>query len=89
MAFHRCTVLAADGTVVCDGVNVSLEQTEHEGARTWHGTITATRLTALVAGQPYVILLDNGCRGPFVVRRNTQAGGPDRAVAIHGTGPLV
>ena len=89
MAFHRCTVLADDGTTVCDEVNVSLEEIERDGTRTWHGTITVSHVTALVAGTPYVLQLDNGRKGPFVVRRNTFAGGPDRAVAIHGTGPLV
>lgn len=89
MAFHRCSVRTDDGTVVCDGVSVSLEETERDGERTWHGTLSVTHTTALSAGQTYVLRLDNGRSAPFIVRRNTFAGGPDRAVAIYGQAPLV
>jgi len=88
MPFHRCAIRQEDGTVVADAVHVSLEETTREGVVEWHATITVTHLTNLVAGQKYLLVLDDGRSGEFLVRRNTFAGGENRAVAIHGMGPL-
>jgi len=88
MPFHRCTIRQDDGTDVAQDVQVSLEETTREGVVEWHATITVTHLTSLVAGQKYRLVLDDGRSGEFLVRRNTYAGGENRAVAIHGMGPL-
>lgn len=91
MAFHRCCIQREDGGVIADGVNLTIEETEFEGTTKWYGTITVTHLTDLSAGKRYRLVLDDGRTGDFLVRRNTFAGGAagaDRAVAIHGTGPL-
>jgi hypothetical protein len=88
MPFHRCAIRQDDGTVVADAVQVALEETTREGVVEWHATITVTHLTSLVAGQKYHLVLDDGRSGEFLVRRNTFAGGENRAVAIHGMGPL-
>lgn len=88
MPFHRCTICLDDGNEVARDVSVSL----HEGApgegADWHGTLTITHQIALAAGQRYHLILDDGRRGVFLVRRNTFAGDVNRAVAIHGMGPL-
>ncbi len=88
MPFHRCAIRQDDGTDVAQDVQVSLEETTREGVVEWHATITVTHLTNLVAGQKYRLVLDDGRSGDFLVRRNTYAGGENRAVAIHGMGPL-
>lgn len=88
MAFHRCAICLEDGSVVAERVNITLEETEERGGPTWYGTISVTHVTNLPAGQRFRIRLDDGRTGEFVVRRNTYAGGADRAVAIRGTGPL-
>jgi hypothetical protein len=54
----------------------------------WHATISVSHRAPLVAGEQYRMVLDDGRRGPFRVRRNTFAGGPDRAIACDGTGKL-
>ena len=88
MAFHRCTIHAQDGTALTGAGTVALVEAAEEGDTKWHGTISTTHLTNLAAGQQYRLVLDDGRVGEFLVRRNTFAGGEDRAVAIHGTGPL-
>lgn len=88
MPFHRCAIRRDDGTDVAQDVQVSLQETTREGVVEWHATITVTHLTNLVAGQKYRLVLDDGRSGEFLVRRNTYAGGENRAVAIHGMGPL-
>ena len=88
MVFHRCTIHAQDGTALTGNVTVTLVEAAEEGGAKWHGTISTTHLTNLTAGQHYRLVLDDGRVGEFLVRRNTFAGGEDRAVAIHGTGPL-
>lgn len=88
MPFHRCAIRQDDGTDVAQDVQVALEETTREGVVEWHATITVTHLTNLVAGQQYRLVLDDGRSGEFLVRRNTYAGGMNRAVAIYGMGPL-
>ena len=88
MSFHRCAICQEDGSVVAKDVTVALEEGERAESAAWHGTITVTHLTSLVAGQQYRLMLDDGRTGEFLVRRNTFAGETNRAVAIHGTGPL-
>ncbi len=88
MPFHRCVICLYDGSVVARDVDVALEEMDREGGPQWFGTITVAHLTDLSAGQKYRIMLDDGRTGEFLVRRNTSAGGTNRAVAIHGTGPL-
>ena len=91
MPFHRCTIHQEDGSLVAENVNLTIEEMDREGVRDWYGTVSVTHLTALMAGQRYRLTLDDGRTGEFMVRRNTFAGGgggADRAVAIHGTGPL-
>ena len=88
MPFHRCAIRQEDGTLVADEVQVALEETTREGVVEWHATITVTHLASLVAGQKYRLVLDDGRSGEFLVRRNTFAGDLNRAVAIHGMGPL-
>ena len=69
-------------------VDVAIEETIGDSVTKWYGTITVRHLTGLVAGQRYRLTLDDGRTGEFVVRRNTVAGGDNRAVAVRGTGPL-
>ena len=88
MAFYRCEICQDDGTPVAKDVMVSIEETTREGAKTWYGTITVTHLSTLMAGGRYRLTLADGRSGEFTVRRNTFAGGTDRAVSIDGTGPL-
>ena len=88
MAFHHCSIQQEDGTVVAKDVTVSVEETDHDGVAGWYGTLTVTHLAVLTAGERYKLVLDNGQTGDFTVRRNTFAGGQDRAVAIQGVGPL-
>ena len=90
MAFHRCEICEESGTVVAKDVTVSIEETVRGDAKEkeWYGTITVTHLSTLAPGQRYRITLADGRTGTFTVRRNTFAGGMDRAVAIHGVGPL-
>lgn len=86
MAFHHCEICLDDGTVVATKVVVSLE--ENTGGRGWYGTMTVTHHVTLQPGQRYRVVLDDGRTGEFQVRRNTFAGGVDRAVAVQGAGPL-
>lgn len=88
MPFHRCVICHEDGSQVAKDVDVTLEEIERDGVVEWIGTITVTHLANLVAGQRYRLELDDGRTGEFFVRRNTFAGGMNRAVAIYGTGPL-
>lgn len=88
MAFYRCEICQEDGSPVAKDVTVSIEETTREGAKAWYGTITVTHLSSLMSGQRYRLILADGRSGEFTVRRNTFAGGTDRAVSIDGTGPL-
>lgn len=88
MPFFQGSIYQPDGRVCCEGVMVSLEQTERAGAREWYGTVSAKATMDLVAGQRYRLVLADGRGADFMVRRNTSAGGQDRAVAIQGLGPL-
>jgi hypothetical protein len=88
MPFHNCTVCLDDGDVMAKNVTVSLDETKEGDAAEWHGTLTITHQVGLTAGQRYHLILDDGRRGVFVVRRNTFAGDINRAVSIHGMGPL-
>ncbi len=88
MVFHRCAICEDDGTVVIQDVTVALEEPPQGGTGAWYGTVTVTHLTTLVPGQRYQLVLDDGRAGEFLVRRSTFAGDTNRAVAIHGTGPL-
>ncbi|HEX9632325.1 MAG TPA: hypothetical protein VGA02_07645 [Gemmatimonadales bacterium] len=88
MPFYRCEICQADGTTVARDVMVTIDETTRSGGHEWYGTITISHLNALAAGQAYRITLADGRTGEFTVRRNTLAGGTDRAVAIHGTSPL-
>lgn len=88
MAFHRCSIYQEDGNPVATDVTATIEQTEREGVAEWYGTITVTHRIALASGQRYRLVLGDGRKGEFIVRRSTFAGGVDRAVAIRGTGPL-
>lgn len=74
---------------MAESVTVTVEETERDGERSWYGTLSVTHLTGLTAGESYRMTLDDGRSGEFTVRRNTYAGGADRAVACHGVGPLV
>jgi hypothetical protein len=85
MAFHRCAIQREDGTVVATDITVNLEET----ASGWHATVSASHLTPLVAGELYRLMLDDGRSGPFRVRRNTFAGGAERAIACDGIEKLV
>lgn len=87
MAFHHCEICLDDGTVVAKHVVVSLEEQTGDTPG-WYGTLTVTHHVLLEAGQKYRIVLDDGRSGEFQVRRNTYAGGVDRAVAVRGHGPL-
>jgi len=88
MPFHRCAIRKADGGTLAESVDVMLEEVERNGTMEWHGTMTITHLTGLESGQRYRLELDDGRAGEFMVRRNTFAGGTNRAVAIQGMGPL-
>jgi hypothetical protein len=88
MAFHHCSICHEDGKPVATDITVALEEMTPAGAPDWHGTITVTHLVDLTAGKRYQLVLDDGRKGLFVVRRNTFAGGEQRAVAIYGAGPL-
>jgi hypothetical protein len=91
MAFHRCCIQHESGDIIAEDVSLTIEETTYEGTSKWYGTISITHLTDLPAGKRYRLVLDDGRAGEFLVRRNTFAGGvggADRAVAIHGTGPL-
>jgi len=84
MAFHRCAIHDENGGILVTDVMVNIEET----ASAWHATISASHLAPLVPGQAYRMVLDDGRSGPFKVRRNTFAGGPDRAIACDGVGKL-
>lgn len=88
MPFHRCTICQEDGAVVATDITVALGDPKPDAPAEWYGTITITHLVPLVAGQRYQLILDDGRRGIFSVRRNTFAGDVNRAVAILGLGPL-
>ena len=88
MPFHRCVICQEDGSPLAQNVDVSLEEMQRDEVTEWYGTITATHLINLATGQRYRLVLDDGRTGEFVVRRSTFAGGMNRAVAIHGMGPL-
>jgi hypothetical protein len=85
MPFFRCTICQEDGSLIAQDVTVMLAETKRDE---WYGTITATDLISLGSGQPYLLRLDDGRKGEFLVRRNTSAGEIERAIAIRGTGPL-
>lgn len=88
MPFHRCTICSEDGSVLREDVTVSIEVTERGDTIEWYGTITIDHRTPLSAGQRYRLILGDGRKGDFMVRRNTFAGETSRAVSIHGMGPL-
>ncbi len=85
MPFFRCTICQDDGSPIAKNVTVMLAETKRDE---WYGTITAAHLTSLGSGERYLLQLEDGRKGEFLVRRNTQAGDVDRAIAIRGTGPL-
>ncbi len=87
MIFHRCEVWEADSVIGKD-IRVALEEDDRDGIQAWFGTITLTEGAALIAGQRYRLVLDDGRTGEFTVQRNTSAGDTSRAVAIRGAGPL-
>lgn len=76
-----------DGSTLAKDVDVNVVEMQRDGSE-WHGTMTITHLAGLEAGRRYRIVLDDGRSAEFMVRRNTFAGGTDRAVAIQGMGPL-
>jgi hypothetical protein len=88
MAFFMATIYQADGSVCCQGVMVALERAEPGGTTDWYGTVSAKEGMELVAGQKYRLVLTDGRSGEFMVRRNTSAGGQERAVSLQGMGPL-
>jgi hypothetical protein len=88
MPFYRCEICHDDGRVVARHVMVSLETREQDDPAAWYGSISTQALTSLAAGERYRLVLEDGRSGVFVVRRNTTAGGDDRAIAIVGAGPL-
>ena len=88
MPFYSCRICQPDGSALAENVRVSIEAREPTDTAEWYGTLTITHLTQLDAGRRYRLVLDDGRTGEFVVRRNTFAGGVDRAVAIVGAGPL-
>jgi hypothetical protein len=88
MAFFSGSIYKADGSICCQGVLVALEQREPGGGRDWYGTVSAKEGMDLAAGQKYRLVLADGRTGEFMVRRNTSAGGQDRAVSLVGLGPL-
>src|SRR5512141_1005956 len=79
MPFHRCAIHKEDGSTLAASVDVMIEELERAGANEWHGTISTTHLVTLEAGQRYKLVLDDGRSGEFMVRRNTFAGGTNRA----------
>ena len=88
MVVHRCTIHQEDGTLVAADVQLYLEEIERDGVGEWYGTISVTESMSLLAGHRYRCVLDDGRTGEFLVRRNTSAGGSDRAAAFRGTGVL-
>ncbi|HTR21837.1 MAG TPA: hypothetical protein VMH88_13370 [Gemmatimonadales bacterium] len=88
MPFHRCTLCYEDGKTMATDITVALEEMTPADATGWFGTISVTHPVDLVAGRRYQLVLDDGRRGTFVVRRNTIAGEEQRAIAIYGMGPL-
>ncbi|HEX9728812.1 MAG TPA: hypothetical protein VGA37_09940 [Gemmatimonadales bacterium] len=88
MPFYRCTICHDDGRPVAEDISVMIEETTRDDGTAWYGTVTVSHLTELTPGQRYRLRLEDGRAGDFQVRRNTFAGGTDRAVAINGTGPL-
>lgn len=88
MPFYRCTICQEDGSPVVEDVTAAIEETEREGSKEWYGTVTVTHLASLTPNHRYRLVLPDGRRGEFIVRRNTFAGGTDRAVSIVGVGPL-
>lgn len=88
MPFYSASIYKQDGSVCCQGVVVSLEGMERDGAPEWFGTISAKEGMELLAGQKYRLVLTDGRAGEFMVRRNTSAGGQERAVSLQGMGPL-
>jgi hypothetical protein len=88
MPFYSASIYKEDGSVCCQGVMVALERMERDGAADWFGTISATEGMELMAGQKYRLVLTDGRSGEFMVRRNTSAGGQERAVSLQGMGPL-
>jgi len=88
MAFYRCEIVQDDGSPVAKDVTVTIEETTRDGSPAWYGTITVTHLSTLIPGPRYRLTLADGRAGTFRVRRNTFAGGTDRAVSIDGIGPL-
>ena len=88
MAFHTCDIHGDDDSVVCTAVMVNLEETTRDGEPEWYGTFSVPHTVPLSAGKEYRLTLDDGRTGQFCVRRNTFAGGADRAVSFYGVGPL-
>jgi len=88
MVVHSCAIHDEDGSVLATNVRLYLEEPTRDDVGEWHGTLSATSLAPLSAGRCYRVVLDDGRSGEFFVRRNTSAGGEDRAVACHGNGPL-
>lgn len=88
MPFHRCSIRKEDGSTLADAIDVMIEEMERAGGPEWHGTMTTKHLVTLEPGHRYTLVLDDGRTGEFMVRRNTFAGGTNRAVAIQGMGPL-
>lgn len=88
MSFHRCAICLEDGSILIESVHVALEGADQTGASSWYGTVTGTEVTTLAPGLRYVLKLDDGRSGEFIVRRNTRAGEVERAVSIRGMGPL-
>ncbi len=88
MAFHRCSIYNEDGSPVATDITATIEEMEREGVKEWYGTITVTHRVSLASGQRYRLVLGDGRKGEFSVRRSTYAGGADQAVSIRGTGPL-
>lgn len=84
MSFHSCTIYREDGAIVAEKVRVNVE----EMAAGWRATISASHLADIIAGERYRMVLDDGRAGAFSVRRNTYAGGTDRAIACDGIGAL-
>ena len=88
MAFHKCDIHGNDGSVVCTQIMVNLEETTRDGEPCWYGTFSVSHTVPLAAGKQYRLTLDDSRVGEFCVRRNTFAGGADRAVSFYGIGSL-
>jgi len=88
MPFYNASIYKEDGSVCCQGVMVSLDGMDQAGAAGWMGTISAKEGVELLAGRRYRLVLTDGRAGEFMVRRNTSAGGEDRAVSLQGMGPM-